>query len=102
LSDDQLADVTRAASLLPPQQRDRFLRSIANRLSDFAGGGLSDYELGQAISFVLGCYGATRPFQSRQLADQLDVVEQIDAGGVNEGQQVDVELALRLGARRWS
>jgi hypothetical protein len=52
LNDQQLATIMQAASLLPLQDRDRFLRSVANRL-DLNGGSPSDRDLAVAISFVL-------------------------------------------------
>jgi hypothetical protein len=73
LSDEQMDDVTRAAALLPPCQRDNFLRSVANRLPTFGYGGPSDYELHQAITFCLNCVGvaaghALFPTQEKQHA----------------------------------
>ena len=52
LNDQQLATVMEAASLLPVNDRDRFLRSVANRL-DLNGGSPSDRDLAAAISLVL-------------------------------------------------
>ena len=49
LSDQQLRQVQEAAAQLPVNDRDSFLRSIANRLSDNPG----DHEVSSAINFVL-------------------------------------------------
>jgi hypothetical protein len=50
LSDSQMDKVTQAAGLLPPQQRDHFLR-----LGDVVRP--SDSDICDAINFVLGCRG---------------------------------------------
>jgi hypothetical protein len=55
LSDSQMDKVTQAAGLLPPPQRDHFLRSIANRLDDAAHP--TDSDISDAIDFVLSCRG---------------------------------------------
>ena len=36
------------------------------------------------------------PFQGEQLIDQPPIVEQIDAAGVDQRQQIDVQIALAL------
>jgi hypothetical protein len=51
-SDEQLDLVTRAAGLLPTHDRNRFLRSIANRLEDTANP--TDFDIRSAIDFILG------------------------------------------------
>jgi hypothetical protein len=53
LTDTQLDLVTRAAGLLPPQQRSMFLQSIANRVGDVASP--TDHDVRDAIDFILGC-----------------------------------------------
>lgn len=53
LSDEQLELVTGAAALLPTHDRDRFLRSIANRIGDLAQP--TNDDIRGAIDFVLGC-----------------------------------------------
>jgi hypothetical protein len=54
--DIMLARVMDAASLLPANQRDHFLRSVSNRLGDLPyQPGMAELE--QAISFVLNCRG---------------------------------------------
>jgi hypothetical protein len=62
LSDQQLDLVTRAAGLLPPQQRGPFLQSISNRVGDVASP--TDHDIRDAIDFVLGCRigGGSRAF----------------------------------------
>jgi hypothetical protein len=58
LTDTQLDLVTRAAALLPVHDRDRFLRSIANRLDNKDNP--TDGNIRDAIDFVLGCRGRRR------------------------------------------
>jgi hypothetical protein len=62
LDDQQLELVTRAAALLPPQHRDTFLRSIANRVGNVATP--TDHDIREAIDFILGCRigGGSRAF----------------------------------------
>jgi hypothetical protein len=58
LTDHQMSQLTRAAAMLPPSDRDLFLRSIANRLS---GDPPTDADLAVAISFVLEGRGVRAP-----------------------------------------
>jgi hypothetical protein len=61
--DIMLARVMDAASLLPVNARDGFMRSVANRISDLRHPpGMAELE--QAISFVLGCRGIGGGFQA--------------------------------------
>jgi hypothetical protein len=57
LSDRQLSSVQRAAALLAPHERDRFLRSLANHLRHDGGGPLSDDAISAAIQTILEGYG---------------------------------------------
>jgi hypothetical protein len=54
-SDEQLDLVTRAAALVSPHDRDRFLRSIANRIGDVVHP--TDGDIRDAVDFVIGCRG---------------------------------------------
>jgi len=62
LSDIQLNLIQQASSLLAPQARDSFLRSICNRLDNVADP--TDHDISTAINFVLGCQigGGPRAF----------------------------------------
>lgn len=55
LTDAQLRQVTAAAGLLPPPQRDHFLRSIVNHLADVTRP--SDANVTRACRFVLELSG---------------------------------------------
>jgi hypothetical protein len=59
LSDQQLAQVKAAATLLPVNARDLFLRSVAGRLSDITTP--TDNDVAAAVSFVLSCRGISMP-----------------------------------------
>jgi hypothetical protein len=50
LSNDQLRTVMQAAGMLPPDDRDNFLKSLASRLSPHPTNG----EIAAALAFVLG------------------------------------------------
>jgi hypothetical protein len=55
LSDHQLQQVQQAAAMLPVNDRDTFLRSMAGRLSAIRFP--TDYDVSNAVNFVLGCRG---------------------------------------------
>jgi len=55
LSDQQLALVQQAASMIPVHDRCHFLRSIANRIGDIAHP--SDDDIREAVDLVLNCRG---------------------------------------------
>jgi hypothetical protein len=50
LSDDQLRTVMQAAAMVPPPDRDNFLKSLASRLGPHPTNG----EIAAALDFVLG------------------------------------------------
>jgi hypothetical protein len=52
-----MTSVTAAAALLPQHRRNSFLRSVANRLSDYAYGQPSDYDVSEACVLVLSGLG---------------------------------------------
>ena len=59
LTDTQLEQVKQAATLLPPHDRDAFLRLVANRL-DYTRqqrGGPTDGDVAGALAYVLGLRG---------------------------------------------
>jgi hypothetical protein len=55
LTDRQLQTVQQAAAMLPVNDRDTFLRSVAGRLSAIAFP--TDYDAAHAVNFVLNCRG---------------------------------------------
>jgi hypothetical protein len=58
-SDYQMVRLTNAASLLPSERRDDFMRSVANRLAGIHHP--TDNDIHSAIGAVLGCYGISAP-----------------------------------------
>src|SRR5437016_3810279 len=60
LTDSQMDQVKQAAALLQPSQRDLFLRSIANRLSEIAAP--TDNDVATAVNLVLSCRGVSSMF----------------------------------------
>jgi hypothetical protein len=64
LTDTQMDLVTRAAALVSPHDRCRFLQSIANRIGDVAHP--SDHDIRSAIALVLngrGVIGGSQAFK---------------------------------------
>jgi hypothetical protein len=59
LSDKQMEVVQQAAAMLPTNNRDPFLRSVAGRLADVATP--TDYDVATAVTFVLNTRGVSTP-----------------------------------------
>ena len=72
LNDEQMDFVTRAAAMLPPQQRDSFLRSIANRLADVARPTNFDVRHGDRFRHRLRIGGGSRAFLSNHRNKRKD------------------------------
>jgi hypothetical protein len=64
LSDEQLDRLVSAAALLPPNARDRFVRSVANRVSVLPQIGTAEIE--DAITFTLASYGVVQGWPGRR------------------------------------
>jgi hypothetical protein len=58
-SDYQMAWLVDVAGLLPPERRDDFLRSVANRVR--GGSDIDNAQLGRAMVFCLAAYGVSVP-----------------------------------------
>jgi hypothetical protein len=59
LTDEQSKQIAAASNLLAPYERERFLRSVNNRLNATASDQISDDTLYAVVSFVLSGFGVS-------------------------------------------